>query len=489
MSFVAMFSNVRILCVGDVMLDRFVGGMVRRISPESPVPVLSVVDTKIVAGGAANVARNIEALGGSCTLIGVVGDDYVRRELEAAVASDPRIDPIFVISRDRPTTEKVRFVAHGQHMLRSDREVNTAVPGETEDLLIEEIEKRISGHNTLVLSDYAKGVLTDRVITEAMRIARMAGIPVVVDPKSRNFSRYNGASILTPNANETLLASGIDPNDDDATEQAGQKILAESSIDALLITRAEKGMTVIERNRPIAHIASRAREVADVVGAGDTVIATLALMIGAGAGLVEAATVANAAAGVVVGKRGTATVSQAELFVELGGPSAQAYEPPVDKTVAWYDAAALIDTWRRQGLKVGFTNGCFDILHVGHISLLQFARANCDRLVVGINTDASTQRLKGPTRPINNESDRATMLGALGAVDAVLLFDQDTPKEVIELLQPDVLVKGADYQVSEIVGADTVLARGGEILRFELVAGRSTTSVIAKAQIVKAPVP
>lgn len=482
MNLPGQFSRVGVLCVGDVMLDRFVGGAVHRISPESPVPVLSMADTKVLAGGAANVARNITALGGRCTLVGVVGVDAAAADLIAALGEPAGITQRLVSVADRPTTEKTRFVAQGQHMLRADREVTTPVDAATETALLALVEAELLGHQVLVLSDYAKGVLTDRVVTGAIRLAERAGIPVVVDPKSPDVTRYRGARVITPNLRELRQASGIDPDDDAQTIAAATHLLDNAGIGAVLVTRAEKGMTLVDRNAPALHVPARARQVADVVGAGDTVVATLALAIGAGGSLAEAATLANAAAGIVVGKRGTATVSRAELISEIEAAYGRGVVP---SSVKIYDRAGAQDAaagWRRDGLRIGFTNGCFDILHVGHLSLLEYSRMQCDRLVVGVNADASVRRLKGPDRPINTDRDRARMLASLAVVDAVAIFDEDTPLDLIAALQPDVLVKGADYELSQIVGADLVTARGGEVLRFGLVPERSTSAILARAR-------
>jgi len=480
MSLIERIAGVRVLCVGDVMLDRFIGGAVRRISPESPVPVLSVTGTEMFAGGAANVARNVAALGGRCTLVGVVGEDGAGLDLKRLVDATPGVSSAFVAMSERPTTEKTRFVAHGQHMLRADSEHAAPVPQAVEDRLIAAVSSHLAGHDVVVLSDYAKGVLTDRVIAETIARARAAGLAVIVDPKSADLKRYDRATLVTPNASEVLLATGIDPASDEGAVAAGRKILAETGIDAILVTRAERGMTLVSRDAAPLHIASRAREVADVVGAGDTVVATLSLAVGAKAALGEAARIANAAAGIVVGKRGTATPTRSELVEELDGGVRRGLAPPQVKVLTREEAQERRAAWQQDGLKVGFTNGCFDILHVGHLAILDFARAHCDRLVVGVNTDASVKRLKGPERPVNSEADRALLLAALAMVDAVVLFGEDTPQEIIAELQPDVLVKGADYTVAQIVGADIVLTRGGEVLRCELVPGRSTTSTIAR---------
>ena len=463
-------SRVRVLCIGDVMLDRFISGQVKRISPESPVPVLSVSATNSFPGGAANVARNVASLGGSCTLVSVVGEDAVARELERALQAVSGIGCEFSISRDRPTSEKIRFVASGQHMLRTDAEVTAPIDAPTRDAIIAAIERLAPLHDVMVLSDYAKGLLTDEVVGAAMAAAREHGLPVVVDPKSVHLERYAGATVITPNSKEVLDATGIDPTDDDSrAQQAGSAILRVAGVAAVLLTRAHRGMTLVGREIPTVHVAASAREVFDVVGAGDTVIATLSLALGARIALADAARLANFAAGVVVGKRGTATVTQTELADEvlrLSGGSLQGFKA---KIMSRDDAVTQAATWRSNGFKVGFTNGCFDILHVGHLAILAFSRQHSGRLIVAVNSDASVRRLKEPGRPINSEDDRAMVLAALSMVDAVVVFDEDTPLELIEQLNPDVLIKGADYSIDQIVGAQHVMSHGGQVLTCALV--------------------
>jgi len=472
-------SRVRVLCVGDVMLDRFVSGQVKRISPESPVPVLSISGSQSFPGGAANVARNVASLGGQCTLVSIVGQDSVAQELRETLERIAGIRCEFRVSVDRPTSEKIRFVANGQHMLRTDAEVTAPIDGPTAHAVIASIEELAPAHDVVVLSDYAKGLLTDELVRAVVAIALKQGLPVVVDPKSIDLQRYSGATVITPNSKEALDATGIDPTEDDLrAEEAGNAILDQAGVAAVLLTRAHRGMTLVGRGIPAVHIAASAREVFDVVGAGDTVIATLSLALGAHLELAEAARLANFAAGVVVAKRGTATVTQTELADEvlrLSGGSLQAFK---DKILSRADALELARTWRRNGFKVGFTNGCFDILHIGHLAILAFARQHSGRLIVAVNSDASVRRLKEPGRPINSEADRALVLAALAVVDAVIVFDEDTPLEMIEQLSPDVLVKGADYTIDNIVGAKHVLAHGGKVLTCELVPGKSTTRVV-----------
>ena len=478
MTYMEKLSGIRVLCIGDVMLDRFISGQVKRISPESPVPVLSISGSQSFPGGAANVARNIASLGGICTLVSVIGQDAVGRELREALHAISGLNCEFHVSQNRPTSEKTRFVAHGQHMLRTDAETADAIDAATESEVIRMLKRLAAGHDVVVLSDYAKGLLTDKVTQAAIQVATSLGVPVAVDPKSLNLIRYAGATVITPNSKEVQDATGIDPTEDDAhAEAAGASILSKSGVKSVLLTRGHRGMTLVSPDANPLHIHASAREVFDVVGAGDTAIATLALALGARFELTEAARLANLAAGIVVGKRGTATVTQTELADELARVEGGSLRVLQDKIVSLSDALKLAQTWRKNGLKVGFTNGCFDILHVGHLSILNFAQQNSGKLIVAVNSDASVRRLK-PGRPINPEQDRSMVLAALSAVDAVVIFDQETPLDMIKQINPDVLVKGGDYTIDTIVGSAHVLSYGGRVLTCPLVPGKSTTSVL-----------
>lgn len=476
-------SRARVLCIGDVMIDRFVDGSVQRISPESPVPVFNTRGSRDVPGGAANVARNIAALGGICTLIGVTGEDAAAGEFGELLTDGGGIEVDLVASADRPTTLKVRYVTQGHHVLRVDSEVATPIPASVEAAILARFESHLASVGAVVLSDYAKGVLTPAITRGVIDRARAAGVPVIVDPKSSDFSRYAGATLITPNAKETLAASGIDPQgSDDSASAAGQMCMTAAGGSAILITRSEKGMTLVQPDADPLHVPTDAREVYDVVGAGDTVVATLAAAIAIGAGLAEAAQLSNLAAGIVVGKRGTATVEPGELIGRIESLSRPARTgAPVMLTPE--EAARFAAARRAEGKKVGFTNGVFDIVHPGHISILTWSRAQCDTLIVGLNSDASVRRLKGPTRPVNAENDRAIVLGAFGVVDAVVIFDTDTPIDLIRAIRPDVLVKGADYTIDKVVGADLVQSWGGEVRLCTLVPGASSTSIIARAQL------
>ncbi len=476
------FSEVKVLCIGDVMLDCFISGDVGRISPEGPVPVMCARSEEYFAGGAANVARNISSLGASCTLLGAVGKDNNGSKLLELLNNVHGVSAPFVTLDERPTTIKTRFLGHGQQMLRVDFEDASPISHEEEDRVISSALSLIASHSVVILSDYAKGLLSERVVKAIIAACRTEGKPVIIDPKTSDFTRYAGSAIVTPNQKETQAVTGLWPDTDEEAELAGELILSRFDIEAVLITRAEKGMTLVERGHPPFHIRTEAKEVFDVVGAGDTVIATLAVGLGSQTSRADAARIANAAAGIVVGKKGTATVSAAELRDALSHDTSSGEVSPSDKLFDRQDVQALAEDWRGDNLKVGFTNGCFDILHVGHIRLLQFARDNCDRLIVGVNADSSVKRLKGPSRPINTELDRAELLGALAFVDAVVVFDEDTPLELIKTIRPNVLVKGADYKIDNIVGADVVMADGGKVVTFEIVPGKSTTATIARSK-------
>lgn len=481
---IEQIKQVRVLCIGDVMLDRYLHSNVSRISPEGPVPVARVTRTENIAGGVANVARNIAALGAQATVTGVIGKDTTGRDLEMTLARDDGVQTRFVVTEQRPTTEKIRYVSQGQQLLRADREDAALLPDALEQQLLEVLEKEVALYDVVVLSDYAKGVLTKKVLGKAIALAREKGVPVVVDPKSSDLSRYAGATVITPNTKETMEATGIDPSNDEQAQAAGLKALQISQASALLVTRAEQGMSLVRAGLPAVHIRATAHEVFDVVGAGDTVVATLAVCLGSGLPLEEAAKMANMAAGIVVEKAGTATVSMFELLEAIKRQERK-HDPQNsirNKIGPLPELLQLCRQWQQQGLKVGFTNGCFDLLHVGHVSLLTFARAQCDRLIVGLNSDDSVRRLKGPSRPVNSEGDRAYVLAALQSVDAVVVFGEDTPESLIEALTPNVLIKGADYTVDQIVGAKHVLAHGGEVRTFELVPGRSSTKMIEKAR-------
>ena len=486
MDFSMDFSGISVLCIGDVMLDRYVYGAMERISPEAPVPVLRLTRTREMAGGVGNVVSNILSLGGRAVLIGLVGHDAPGATLRAIVAGQGCPIDGLVDTTARPTICKTRFIAANQQVVRADEESRLALQPDEEQALIAAIDRHIGTASVLVLSDYGKGVCALPVLAHAIAAARGRGIAVFVDPKSNDFSRYRGATCITPNARELAEASGMAADDEAGAVQAARLVMAQAGADAILATRSEKGMVLVERGGAVLSVPARAREVFDVSGAGDTVIAAMALAHGGGHSLAHAMRIANAAAGVVVGKLGTATADIVEVMQELELLDRQFGEHPdpaaggAGVLATLSHVQALVQRWKAQGLRVGFTNGCFDILHPGHVSLLASARAACDRLIVALNTDAGVQRLKGPLRPINRLSARAQVVAAIRHVDCVVCFDEDTPIELIRALLPDVLVKGADYAPDEVVGADLVRAAGGTLVLAGLVPEQSTTATIAR---------
>ena len=463
----------RVLVLGDVMLDRFLYGEARRLSPEAPVPVVRLGRTEVMAGGAGNVARNVEALGGAARLVALAGEDAAGEELRALLGASGRL----VQSAARATTVKLRVIAARQQVVRVDEEQARPADPDEEAAILAALEAELPWAEALVLSDYAKGTLTPNVITAAIGAARARGIPCLVDPKGRDFARYAGADLLTPNAIELADASGMAVSADAGCEAAARALLARVDVPALLATRSEKGMMLVPRDGAALAIPAMAREVFDVSGAGDTVIATLALSRAAGLSWPEAMRAANAAAGVVVGKLGTATCSAAELDHAL-----RELEGATGEILDWPAARRLAEGWRAEGLKVGFANGCFDVLHAGHVRMLRAARQHCDRLIVALNEDSSVTRLKGAGRPVNPLADRAAVIAALASVDAVVSFAEETPLACIHALRPDRLFKGQDYALDQVVGAKEVASWGGETVLLELLAGRSTTAILARGR-------
>jgi D-beta-D-heptose 7-phosphate kinase/D-beta-D-heptose 1-phosphate adenosyltransferase len=470
------FNAARVLVIGDVILDRYVSGAVSRLSPEAPIPVLRPSGDRSTLGGAANVALNIATLGGEAILVGVIGDDPTGRQVADLVAKTPGITDALVRVPNRPTTAKTRFMTGSHQLLRLDEETTAPLDSEGAAAVMAAIERSLSQVDVIVLSDYAKGVLCDGVLQSILAMKR-DGKVMIADPKRPDFAAYRGADILTPNEHEVRVATRIEADHDTEADRAGRVALEETRGQAVLVTRSAKGLTLVRRDADALHFPTRAREVADVSGAGDTLVAALAVALGAGAALPEASMLANATAGISVGKQGTATVTRQELLDVLHLDDLVATDR---KVVGLEEAREKVADWHRRGLKVGFANGCFDLIHPGHVRLLSEARAACDRLIVALNTDASVKRLKGPARPLQNEMARATVMASMAPVDLVTLFDEDTPLEMIEALRPDVLVKGSDYTVDQVVGGDLVQGWGGKVVLVTLREGHSTTGTIRR---------
>jgi len=469
----------RLLCVGDLMVDRYVYGEADRISPEAPIPVMTRRSETSMLGASGNVARNVAALGAEVDLIGLVGDDPEADALGRLIEAEVRVEGHIVSERGRRTTVKTRFVASGQQLLRLDAEDVMAAGKKATRGLIDAIGDVSVGKGAILLSDYAKGVATPEVIAAVIEAAAAARAPVVVDPKGRSFAKYGKVRLIKPNARELSLTSDLPCDTDEEVELALAKALDACEAEAIVVTRAGRGMSLAERGRPVRHLQGIARQVFDVSGAGDTALAALGVALAADLDLGQAVELAILASGVAVGKVGTATVTPEELIeAEMAR-----HQAPVEAKVMSLDAVLKAAArWRREGLKIGFTNGCFDILHRGHVSYLGQARAACDRLIVGLNTDTSVRALKGDGRPVNDLESRALVLAALSSVDAVTPFDAPTPLALIEAIRPDVLVKGADYTVDTVVGADLVKAYGGVVFLAPLVEGQSTTSTIGRIE-------
>src|ERR1700759_4311493 len=476
------FSRRTVLCVGDLMLDEFVYGEVSRISPEAPAPVIAARRSETNIGGAGNVARNIASLGARCIFVGLIGDDEVGVKLAVTLAQEPGIESLLVHDSARPTTRKVRFVSEhfSTHMLRADWELAAPASGEIEQKLIDTVLPQISRADIVLLSDYAKGVLTARVIRNVIDAARKAGKRVIVDPKSANFAIYRGATLLTPNRKEFAEATRSRADSDTNIADAARDAMILADCEAMLVTQSEHGMTLVTRKGDSVHVPAHPVKVRDVSGAGDTVAAALALALAAGADWETTLRIANAAAAVAVSKKGTAIVTTAELRRKILPHAYLAAEEKIVTSAG--DLTAQLADWRKQGLRIGFTNGCFDILHPGHVKVLTAARGACDRLVVGLNSDASVKRLKGEGRPVQDERARAEVLAALEAVDLVAIFEHDTPIELITKVRPSVLVKGGDYTREQVVGHEIVEAAGGEVVLVDIMPGHSTTSLVDRAR-------
>ena len=479
-----LMSKQTVLCVGDLILDDFVYGEVSRISPEAPAPVLAVTRNDLMIGGAGNVARNIAALGVRCIFVGVVGKDEASRMLMRALAAEPLIEPHLVVDAARPTTRKVRFVSehHSTHLLRADWELLEEVDARTEQALIDRALAALPDAASVVLSDYAKGALTPGVIRQVIEAASKAGIPIIVDPKAADYSIYRGATVIKPNRKELSEATRRRADSDEEVIAAASELNRVLGTDAIVVSLSTAGLILVPRKGPPVHLPAYPVKVRDVSGAGDTVVATLAGMLAIKADYEPAVRAANAAAAVVVGKPGTATVSAAELRSRILPAASLAAEEKI--VFDWLVLDERLAEWR--DLRIGFTNGCFDLLHPGHIKLLSEARAACDRLVVGLNGDASVARLKGEGRPMQGVHARAEVLAALEAVDLVVVFDQDTPLELIRRLSPKILVKGGDYRPEEVVGRELVESDGGEVILIDLIPGFSTTRIMRKSRALQA---
>ncbi len=468
--------EIRCLVIGDLMLDEYLWGKAERISPEAPVQVVDVLREELRLGGAGNVVNNLVALGAQVSVCSVVGeDDNGWSLLKIFNRQNVATDAIF---RDpaRQTSRKTRVVAAHQQIVRIDRESRDPLYPEIEQSVCAWVSSHAGRFDVILLSDYLKGVLTPTVIATVIAAAASAGIPVLVDPKGSDYGRYQGATLLTPNRKEAETAAGIAIRDNASLERAAGAIMAAAGLQHLLITRSEEGMSLFSSSAPAIHIPTVAREVFDVSGAGDTVLASLAIGLASGLGMAEAAVLANIAAGIAVAKLGTSTVSPSEIINAVAMTHSDSDSKIKNRDVL----SAVIASERARGKRVVFTNGCFDLLHAGHVKYLQKARSMGDLLILGLNSDASVRRLKGENRPLINEDERAHIMAALDCVDYVVIFDEDTPLELITAMKPHILVKGGDYTPDGIVGKDLVESYGGRVEVVSFVDGKSTTNIIER---------
>jgi D-beta-D-heptose 7-phosphate kinase/D-beta-D-heptose 1-phosphate adenosyltransferase len=461
------FKQASVLVVGDIMLDQYWYGPTQRISPEAPVPVVKINQEEHRPGGAANVALNIASIGGRVTLAGITGEDEAAQHLKKQLSA-LNINCEFDQQKNIPTITKLRVMSRNQQLIRLDFE--ESLNDVDKKALEEKVAAQLESHDLLLLSDYSKGTLSD--VQSLITLAKNQGKAVLVDPKGTDFERYRGATLLTPNLSEFEAVVGECKTENDIVTK-GQALLVQLDLDAMLVTRSEQGMTLLRRDHEEFHLPTRAREVYDVTGAGDTVIATLALAIAAKAEYTQASALANMAAGIVVGKLGTSTVSEAELLAEISTGLESGFGVVTEDQLK-----IAVKLAKARGENIVMTNGCFDILHAGHVSYLTHAGTLGTRLIVAVNNDASVKRLKGSGRPVNPTDRRMAVLAGLGAVDWVVSFSEDTPQRIISNILPDILVKGGDYKVEEIAGGEEVIANGGEVKVLNFEEGISTTDII-----------
>lgn len=467
------FEAARVAVIGDFLLDKYITGKVSRISPEAPIPVLLKQGDTVVLGGAGNVAANIKTLGATPIPVGLLGDSAQAREVCNLLGRQGIDHRYLEVTGQRSVPVKTRLIGGHQQILRLDQETIQAPSAEEKHWLLDAAESIEC--DIVILSDYGKGLFLDGMSEVLINVFAKRGIPVLVDPKGTDYTKYRGATALTPNLKELCEACDATVETSDDITNAARQLIQDLDLDFLLSTRGQDGLSVVKATS-VLHMPTFAREVFDVSGAGDTLIAAFAVALAVGQSTAEGARIANAAAGLVVAKNGTATVSAEELEQALS----HRRHGIEDVVVSRERAQEKMADWQARGLRVGFTNGCFDILHPGHVSLLAESAKACDRLVVGLNSDTSVQRLKGPSRPVVDQESRARVISALGMVDLVVLFEEDTPFEVISDLLPDVLIKGSDYEEHEIVGADVVKANGGQIVRAQLIDGKSTTRIVER---------
>jgi D-beta-D-heptose 7-phosphate kinase/D-beta-D-heptose 1-phosphate adenosyltransferase len=475
-NFLGRLPQIRALVVGDLMLDEYLWGKTERISPEAPVQVVDIAREDLRLGGAGNVINNLVTLGCQVHVASVLGDDDDGQRLQGILARKRIVTEGVFLTPGRTTSRKTRILASNQQMMRIDRESREPITAAQEKQLADYVRRHADAFHAILVSDYLKGVLTEGLLQEVIAIGRAKGIPVVADPKGEDFGKYRGATLLTPNRKEAQAAAKIPMTDEAGLRRGGRQLRQSLELEALVLTRSEEGMTLFFPDEREENLPTEAKEVFDVSGAGDTVLSFLGVGLAAGLPIADAARLANLAAGIVVGKVGTSTVAPEEILEVI----AHQHQDTDLKIKGREALKRILDGERERGKQIVFTNGCFDLLHVGHVKYLQQARRLGDLLVLGLNSDASIRRLKGPRRPLIGQEERAHVLAALNCVDYVVIFDEDTPLELIEALQPGILVKGGDYTLEQVVGREVVEGSGGRVEIIRFVDGKSTTNIINK---------
>ena len=468
------FKDVKILCIGDVILDSYVHGDIERISPEAPIPILKIIKESFALGGAGNVARNICSGGGSCHLISVVGDDINCRILKKLSKVEKGLTTNFFVDKSKITTKKQRYISGQQQILRVDSEENILLKSSLKTKIFDCIKKQLKYSDLVILSDYDKGLLSQDLVERTIKLSKKFKKIIIVDPKKECFDQYKGATVLTPNLKELIIASKRAKMENfegkDKIERISKRFIEDLNLECLITTKSSEGMSISQINKPTINLPSKALEVFDVSGAGDTVVSYLGLCLASKMNLVDSARMANKAAGIAVSKFGTASVHYNEVCNDIKSPK---------KLCTLYQAKLKIDQIKNRS-RIGFTNGCFDIIHSGHIKYLSKSRRNCDYLVLGLNSDSSVKKLKGNDRPIINERERVFILSEFSFVDLIIVFNDLTPIKLIRSLKPDILFKGKDYELKNVVGHQEILKWGGKVKLIDLDVGKSTTSIIER---------
>ncbi len=468
----------KILCIGDVILDRFVRGSTERISPEAPIPILKIEKEDFHLGGAGNVIRNLSALGVKTDFFSIVGNDINARKIKELLKAQKNVKYQLFSQGRKSTPLKTRFISSNQQLLRTDQETTEEASIGIQSNMLARIKRSLKDCSALIISDYGKGTLSSRILSKVIKDANRKNVPIIVDPKGLNYKKYNGSHVVTPNLHELSQATQMSVKNQKEIISASRYLLSRHQFKFLVVTQSSKGMSVVCKNpkSKVVHLSAETREVYDVSGAGDTVVAVLAILLGAGYGIVDAARISNIAAGIVVEKAQTAVVFPYEILSRLRDRSLSFSAKKV------MDLATIkenINLWRQKGMKIGFTNGCFDLIHPGHIFLIEQAKKECDKLIVAINNDNSVRLIKGKSRPIQSDYSRASVLSALESVDAVIIFSEKTPFKLIKFIRPNVLVKGSDYKIGQVVGGNFVRKYGGRVKIVDLLSGFSSSKTIS----------